>query len=285
MGQPEIGADELLRAAQRDRAEGAALCRHGLARCSTATRRAGKRILFEGAQGALLDIDHGTYPFVTSSNTVGGAGRDRLGAWAGLDQLRARHHQGLHHARWRADLSRRSSSDETGRMLGERGQRVRHGDGPAAPLRLVRCLPACARRARSAASTASRSPSSTCSTASTSSRFASATGSNGREIDHLPAAHGEQAKVSRSTRCMEGWHESTQGARCWADLPAQRDQICAAAGGADRGAGCAAVDEPEARGHDPRARSFRGLTVAIALSVQSPRPCRGGIYSRSCCMR
>ena len=33
-------------------------------------RRAGKRILFEGAQGALLDIDHGTYPFVTSSNTV-----------------------------------------------------------------------------------------------------------------------------------------------------------------------------------------------------------------------
>ncbi len=33
-------------------------------------RRAGKRILFEGAQGALLDIDHGTYPYVTSSNTV-----------------------------------------------------------------------------------------------------------------------------------------------------------------------------------------------------------------------
>src|SRR3974377_1159782 len=35
-------------------------------------RREGKRILFEGAQGALLDIDHGTYPFVTSSNTVAG---------------------------------------------------------------------------------------------------------------------------------------------------------------------------------------------------------------------
>ncbi len=39
-------------------------------RCSTRKRREGKRILFEGAQGALLDIDHGTYPFVTSSNTV-----------------------------------------------------------------------------------------------------------------------------------------------------------------------------------------------------------------------
>ena len=37
-----------------------------------AARRAGKRILFEGAQGALLDVDHGTYPFVTSSNTVAG---------------------------------------------------------------------------------------------------------------------------------------------------------------------------------------------------------------------
>src|SRR5262249_58401357 len=33
-------------------------------------RREGRRILFEGAQGALLDIDHGTYPFVTSSNTI-----------------------------------------------------------------------------------------------------------------------------------------------------------------------------------------------------------------------
>src|SRR5690606_25594016 len=35
-------------------------------------RRAGSRILFEGAQGTMLDIDHGTYPFVTSSNTVAG---------------------------------------------------------------------------------------------------------------------------------------------------------------------------------------------------------------------
>ncbi len=34
--------------------------------------REGKRILFEGAQGTLLDVDHGTYPYVTSSNTVAG---------------------------------------------------------------------------------------------------------------------------------------------------------------------------------------------------------------------
>ena len=42
-------------------------------------RREDKRILFEGAQGALLDIDHGTYPFVTSSNTYGRRGLDRPG--------------------------------------------------------------------------------------------------------------------------------------------------------------------------------------------------------------
>ena len=48
-------------------------------------RRAGKRILFEGAQGALLDIDHGTYPFVTSSNTV--AGQAATGSGMGPGQV------------------------------------------------------------------------------------------------------------------------------------------------------------------------------------------------------
>ena len=62
-------------------------------------RARGRRILFEGAQGVLLDVDHGTYPFVTSSNTV--AGHDRAGQRHGpaRGRLRARHRQGLHHAR------------------------------------------------------------------------------------------------------------------------------------------------------------------------------------------
>ncbi|MBX6323943.1 MAG: adenylosuccinate synthase, partial [Rhodospirillaceae bacterium] len=47
-----------------------------------AARRAGSRILFEGAQGVMLDIDHGTYPFVTSSNTV--AGEAATGSGLGL---------------------------------------------------------------------------------------------------------------------------------------------------------------------------------------------------------
>ena len=61
--------------------------------------KAGNNLLFEGAQGTLLDIDHGTYPFVTSSNCIAGgaaAGSRRRPADAAL---RAGHHQGLHHAR------------------------------------------------------------------------------------------------------------------------------------------------------------------------------------------
>ena len=64
-----------------------------------AALRRGRRILFEGAQGVLLDVDHGTYPFVTSSNTVAGT----TGAGSGIGpvrrRLRARHRQGLHDAR------------------------------------------------------------------------------------------------------------------------------------------------------------------------------------------
>ena len=63
-----------------------------------AKRREGKRILFEGAQGTLLDVDHGTYPFVTSSNTVAGQAATGCGLGPGRDRLRARHLQGLHDA-------------------------------------------------------------------------------------------------------------------------------------------------------------------------------------------
>merc|ERR1712137_1297995 len=46
-------------------------------------RKAGKRILFEGAQGALLDIDFGTYPFVTSSNVIAGQAATGVGIGPG----------------------------------------------------------------------------------------------------------------------------------------------------------------------------------------------------------
>ena len=130
-------------------------------------RRAGKRILFEGAQGALLDIDHGTYPYVTSSNTVAGQAGDRLRHGPGRDRLRARHHQGLHHAgRLRPVPDRADGRD---RRAAGRARPASSAPSPAASAAAAgstRCW--CARRSRSAASTASRSPSSTCSTASTS---------------------------------------------------------------------------------------------------------------------
>ena len=59
-------------------------------------RRKGRRILFEGAQGVMLDIDHGTYPFVTSSNTVPGQAAAGAGVGPGC-RLCTGYHQGLYH--------------------------------------------------------------------------------------------------------------------------------------------------------------------------------------------
>ena len=89
--------------------------------CSTEARRRGDRILFEGAQGALLDIDHGTYPYVTSSNTAAGQAATGSGLGRRRHRLCARHHQGLHHAGRRAARSRPSSTTRSASRLGERG--------------------------------------------------------------------------------------------------------------------------------------------------------------------
>ena len=61
-------------------------------------RAQGARLLFEGAQGSLLDIDHGTYPFVTSSNTTAGGYRHRIRFWAAVSGLRSGHHQSVYHS-------------------------------------------------------------------------------------------------------------------------------------------------------------------------------------------
>jgi adenylosuccinate synthase len=73
-------------------------------------RKAGKRILFEGAQGSLLDIDFGTYPYVTSSTTMSGMAATGTGPWAVGHRLRAGNREGLYHAGWR-----RAVPDRTGR--------------------------------------------------------------------------------------------------------------------------------------------------------------------------
>ena len=82
---------------------------------------------------------------------------------------------------------------------------------------------------------------------------------DGKELDHLPAAQGAQARVEPIYETMEGWTRIDARRAVLGRAAGAMHQICAAAGGADRRAGGAAVDQPEARGHHPRARSLRGL--------------------------
>ena len=108
---------------------------------------AGKRVMFEGAQGTLLDIDHGTYPYVTSSNSTAGGAATGLGVGPGAIGDGAGRRQGLHDAR-----RRRSAADRAVRRDGRAAARDRAGvrrvHRPAAPLRLVRRRRGALRRAR-----------------------------------------------------------------------------------------------------------------------------------------
>jgi adenylosuccinate synthase len=100
-------------------------------------RRAASGILFEGAQGALLDIDHGTYPFVTSSNTIAG----QAAAGSGIGPGSSSYVLGITKAyttRVGEGPFPTELNDETGQFLGERGHEFGTVTGPQAPLRLVR---------------------------------------------------------------------------------------------------------------------------------------------------
>ena len=124
-------------------------------RCSTRERRAGKRILFEGAQGALLDVDHGTYPFVTSSNTVAaqaatgsGVGPGAIGYVLGIAKA--------YTTRVGSGPFPTELTDDDRRAARRARPRVRR-QSPAASAAAAGSMPAwCARSSRSRASTASR---------------------------------------------------------------------------------------------------------------------------------
>ena len=98
----------------------------------------GRAVMFEGAQGTLLDIDHGTYPFVTSSNASVGGVCTGLGVPPRAVGVRARRRQGVHDARRRGPAADRADRRARQSAAGERPG-VRRFDRPAAPLRLVRC--------------------------------------------------------------------------------------------------------------------------------------------------
>ncbi|MBM7405155.1 MULTISPECIES: adenylosuccinate synthase [Sphingomonas] len=182
-------------------------------------RTRGRRILFEGAQGVLLDIDHGTYPFVTSSNTIAGtaAGGSGLGPGA----------VGFVLGIAKAYTTRVGSGpfpteleDATGQRLGERGHEFGTVTG-----RKRRCgwFDAVLVRQSVAVSGVTGIALTKLDVLDGFEEISICTGYKlGDEtLDYYPAHAADQAKVEPIYETMPGWQESTAGARSWAELPAQ----------------------------------------------------------------
>jgi adenylosuccinate synthase len=188
-------------------------------------RKAGKRILFEGAQGALLDVDHGTYPYVTSSNTIAG----QAAAGSGLGPSALSYVLGLAKAYTTRVgsgpfptelLGPDGEPDDIGRLLGERGKefgvntgrRRRCGWFDAVLVRQVVRVAGITGIALTKLDILDALPEI---------KVCVAYELDGKRIDRLPAGMNEQARVKPIYETFEGWTESTQGARSWANLPAQ----------------------------------------------------------------
>ena len=182
-------------------------------------RRAGRRILFEGAQAVMLDVDHGTYPYVTSSSAVAataasgsGLGPSAVGFVLGIAKA--------YTTRVGSGPFPTELNDATGQMLGDRGnefgtvtgrrrrcgwfdavlvrQAVKVGGIHGLALTKLDVLDGLAEL-----------------------RICTGYRIRGERFRHLPAARGAQAAAEPEYEVMEGWTGSTRGARSWADLPAQ----------------------------------------------------------------
>jgi adenylosuccinate synthase len=182
-------------------------------------RREGKRILFEGAQGTLLDVDHGTYPYVTSSNTVAGQAASGSGMGPGaigyvLGICKA------YTTRVGEGPFPTEQLNDIGRRLGERGREFGVVTG-----RPRRCGWFDAVLVRQTARTSGING-----LALTKLDILDGFDEikvcvryrlDGREIDYLPAGASAQARVEPVYETVEGWKSETAGARSWAELPAQ----------------------------------------------------------------
>ncbi|HEY7807300.1 MAG TPA: adenylosuccinate synthase [Croceibacterium sp.] len=182
-------------------------------------KKAGRRILFEGAQGVLLDVDHGTYPFVTSSNTVSGT----VASGTGLGPGAAGFVLGI----VKAYTTRVGSGpfpteldDADGQRLGERGHEFGTVTG-----RQRRCgwFDAVLVRQSCAISGVTGIALTKLDVLDGFERIKICTGYRlrGQAIDYLPANAAEQAECEPVYEEMDGWSQSTAGARSWAQLPAQ----------------------------------------------------------------
>ncbi|HXW27249.1 MAG TPA: adenylosuccinate synthase [Xanthobacteraceae bacterium] len=182
-------------------------------------RREGKRILFEGAQAVLLDIDHGTYPFVTSSNTVAGQAATGCGLGPGaigyvLGICKA------YTTRVGEGPFPTEQDNDVGRTLGERGREFGVVTG-----RRRRCgwFDAVLVRQTVRTSGIDGLALTKLDILDGFERIDVCVGYrlNGREIDYLPAGERAQAEVAPIYETVEGWGDSTAGARSWGQLPAQ----------------------------------------------------------------
>ena len=181
-------------------------------------RKAGAKILFEGAQGVLLDVDHGTYPFVTSSNTVSGT----AASGSGLGPNATGFVLGI----VKAYTTRVGSGpfpteldDEIGRGIGERGHEFGTVTGRQ---RRVGWFDAVLVRQTCAVSGVTGVALTKIDVLDGLETVKICTGYrlNGKVYDYLPSHAADQAGVEPIYEEMEGWSESTVGARSYADLPA-----------------------------------------------------------------
>jgi adenylosuccinate synthase len=182
-------------------------------------RRAGKRILFEGAQAGLLDVDHGTYPYVTSSNTVAG----QAAAGSGLGPRAIDYVLGITKA-YTTRVGEGPFPTEDKGEIGERlgrvgkefgtvtGRKRRCGWFDAVLVRQMVRVSGIDGIALTKLDVLDGLPTI---------RISVGYRLDGKEIDHFPAAQGAQARVQPIYEDMEGWTDSTAGARTWNDLPAQ----------------------------------------------------------------
>jgi adenylosuccinate synthase len=182
-------------------------------------RRDGKRILFEGAQGALLDVDHGTYPFVTSSNTVAanaatgsGLGPKAIGYVLGIAKAYTTRVGG---GPFPTELH-----DEIGQLIGDRGHEYGVNTG-----RRRRCGWFDAVLVRQTVKTSGIDG-----IALTkldildgfeTIKVCTGYRLDGQLIERFPASQAAQARVEPVYETIEGWSGTTANARSWADLPAQ----------------------------------------------------------------
>jgi adenylosuccinate synthase len=217
LDRPEIDRDELL---TKLREVGPEILPYAAPvwRLLDEARRAGKRILFEGAQGAMLDVDHGTYPYVTSSNTVAG----QAAAGAGVAPTTVGFVLGI----TKAYTTRVGSgpfptelTDSIGQALGDRGREFGVVTG-----RRRRCGWFDAVAVRQAIKTAGINGIALTKLDVLDGfdeiKICTAYRRGNETYDYLPAGASLQGEIEPVYETAAGWRESTRGGRSWADLPA-----------------------------------------------------------------